>query len=89
MKLWYLSFVGDKGFLGGCVVKATTIEEAIRRSWRLKINPGGEVMCIPVPAGREDMLPLNRLMTRQELEEYGPVARKRDMENPPQEIGLN
>jgi hypothetical protein len=44
MTWFYLSFEGDEGFLGGCVVQADTLEAALSRSWELGINLGGEVM---------------------------------------------
>lgn len=88
-QLWYLSFVDEGGFKGACVVAGVDLSDALRTAWKLGINPGGAVMAIPVPEDKENLLPLNRLMSRKELECYGPVVRRGDMENPPQEIGRN
>lgn len=46
---WWLSFAdGEKPkgeqFLGACLVQGATLPDAIKEAWRLKINPGGEVM---------------------------------------------
>lgn len=91
MKKFYLSFVDEEAgkpvFKGACVVEADSLEGAIRSAWQHKCNPGGEVMGIPFD--KEIDLPLYRLMSRAELEEYGPVQRKGDMQKPPQRIGLN
>jgi hypothetical protein len=87
MKKWYLSFVDEGGFKGACVVEADSLGEAIRSAWAHECNPGGEVLGIPFD--KEIGLPLYRLMSRAELETYGPVQRKGDMEHPPQRIGLN
>lgn len=86
---WYLSFVDNSGFLGACVVEASTWKVAIRNAWELGINPGGEVVLVLIPEHAYYNLPINRLMSRQELEEYGPTYRQGDRENPTQEIGLN
>jgi hypothetical protein len=48
---WYLSFADDEGFLGVCWVKARGLIEATQIAYRLKINPGGEVLAIPLPNG--------------------------------------
>jgi hypothetical protein len=38
-----LSFVGDGGFRGGCLVLAFGFVTAVEESHRLGINPGGDV----------------------------------------------
>lgn len=74
---WYLSFVKDGAFAGGCVVEAVDMGEAVKRAWTLKINPGGEVMGIPVP---EAALPQpndrDRLLTKDEIKSIWPDAEK-------------
>lgn len=40
---WYLSFVGESGWLGGCFVRAAGYEEAVAKSHDAGCNPGGEV----------------------------------------------
>jgi hypothetical protein len=69
---FYLSFVDGK-FLGGCVVDGATEKEAITNAWRLGINPGGEVLSIRLTRKTVDCLPMNRLMSREEIESFGPV----------------
>lgn len=70
---WWLSFADParpKGaqFQGVAIVRGEDLRAAIKEAWRLKINPGGEVMGTPlvqlVPAAewRE------RLLTREETE---------------------
>jgi hypothetical protein len=72
---WYLSFcdedrpVGTQ-FVGGAVVEAEDVEDAVRVAWREGCNPGVGMLAIQIP---EDSLPmpdgyLNRLMTEAELE---------------------
>jgi len=64
---WYLSFVDKTGFRGGAFIVEADYVEAIRKAWRLGINPGGEVGGIPC-----DPLPptewVERLLTREEVE---------------------
>jgi hypothetical protein len=72
---WYLSFAdadrpeGDQ-FLGGCIVKAHSMKEAIKEAWRHGCNPGGEVVGHPVPPELEHNVSrfgINTLLTKQEL----------------------
>jgi hypothetical protein len=71
--VWYLSFVKSGEFIGGCMVKAWTMEQAVERTWRLRINPGGEVVGLPVEAGLANALPHNRLLSLRELKRHGEV----------------
>ena len=41
---WYLSFVGEDRWLGGCLVEATDIHDAVDIAWKAGCNPGGEVL---------------------------------------------
>jgi hypothetical protein len=66
--LVWLSFSADDGFRGACVVEGFDTRSAIEEAHRLGINPGGEVMALPVPPGCESRLPLNTLMSRDEIE---------------------
>lgn len=50
---YYLSFADDGGFLGGVIVGSCGFLTAIQRATELGINPGGEVMCTPIP--RKDL----------------------------------
>lgn len=68
MNWMYLSFASDAGFLDGCVVRAKSIDQAVREAHRLGINPGGDVLGLEVPA---HMIPQphyrERLMTKDEI----------------------
>jgi hypothetical protein len=87
-RLWYLSFVDTDPparFLGGCVVHGADLLDACKTAWKLKINPGGEVLGAPI---ENNIFPINRLMNRNELAAFGPVQRLGDMKNT-QQIGTN
>jgi hypothetical protein len=89
MSLWYLSFVdpGPPGrFLGGAVVEGVDLGDALRNAWALKINPGGEVLGAPI---EKNLFPVNRLLSRAELESFAPVSRLGDTDRRPQVIGRN
>jgi len=69
---WYwLSFAGDKRWLGAAIVEAPDFITAVHRSHVLGCNPGGEVMGQPFPDG---VAPppeyANRLLTRAECEAF-------------------
>ena len=63
---WWLSFRDpDKNLhLGCCNVEAEDQISAARKAYELGINPGGEVLIIPLEAPE---LELDRLYSRQEL----------------------
>lgn len=65
----YLSFAGNE-FRGAAVVKAQGITSAVLRANHLNINPGGEVLCVEIPA---EIVPearfCDRLLTKPEIEE--------------------
>ena len=66
--VWYLSFVDETGWLGGCFVAAETEVGAVSEAWRRGCNPGGEVGIMgplppQVPAGW-----MNRILSREEIE---------------------
>lgn len=48
MKTFFISFCGDSGNLGVCIVDAMTEEDAITKTHYLGINPGGEAMIFPI-----------------------------------------
>ena len=68
LRWWYLSYA-DEDFLGGLVIEAHGPTEAVYLSHHRGINPGGEVLIIPIPS---DNLPpdeyRNRLLTKAELD---------------------
>ena len=68
MKLWYMSFASDAGFLGAVMVMANNAVHAAERAWELGINPGGEVMALPVPDGVEVPPEFrDRLLSREDI----------------------
>lgn len=78
--VFYLSFAADDddgAFLGGCVVEAEGMHDAVRRSHALGINPASETpsrpceaLVVEVPPGfREKVKPyMDRLLTRAEID---------------------
>lgn len=79
---WYLSFCDGSRprgtqFLGGVFVQGATPAGAIRASWELRINPGGEVRVADVPEGMMlDPAYINRLLTRAEVEKMPEPSRR-------------
>lgn len=90
MPMYYLSFATPDRSLGATVVAADDEYEAIQKSHRLKINPGGEVLIIELPEELETepeiIACLNKLMTREECEQLG-AKRLADMT--PEELELH
>lgn len=78
--LWYISFAVPNKFLGACYVEGEDEGAAIARTKELGINPGGQAMLIPVPPHMSSVssLPLNRLISFNELKEGG-IERYRAM----------
>ncbi len=76
---FYLSFAGDRDgvdtFFGACIVEAPEMTLATMASHALGINPGGEVMGMPIPEG---FLPgpeyRERLLTKKEIKAFWPDA---------------
>ena len=68
--LWhYLSFASDR-FLGAVIVEARSERGAIRRATNLDINPGGDIMCIPLNADDMKRIPAdlrNRMLSEAEV----------------------
>src|SRR5437879_4372876 len=46
---WHYVSFADEVFRGIVVIKAHGITDAIRLCHALNINPGGQVMCVPLP----------------------------------------
>lgn len=77
MTWFYMSFVhpdrsaGDR-FVGGCYVQGESMPDALTRSWKLGINPGGEVKILELPGDKFDALvpesDRERLLSREEVE---------------------
>lgn len=74
---WYLSFADGK-FLGAVIIRGADLEHAIKEAWRLKLNPGGEVLGMPIlEAGGlvpEEKYRL-RLLTLADIKEFWPDAK--------------
>jgi hypothetical protein len=67
---FYLSFAGEEGFRGACIVEANGILSAVLHCNILGINPGGEVMAIPVPEDQVKDIPegaTNVLLSKEKL----------------------
>lgn len=79
MKLFYISFATDDGFLGATVIAARSATNALTVASAKGLNPGGVAAILPVPdnipaAGRAEMLSYhNRLVTKAELMSRGAV----------------
>jgi len=79
MTYFWLSFCSSdmpegEQFLGGCLIEADDIDDAIKKSHRRGCNPGGEVVCLQIDAKREPNLALfklNHLYSKQELIDMG------------------
>ncbi len=66
---WYLSFADDTAFRGGVVVRGTDVESATKEAHRLKINPGGQVLGVPIPEGKVPVAAYrDRLLTREDCD---------------------
>ncbi len=48
LEWYYLSFAGEEGFRGGCIVKACGPHDAVQQAHRLHINPGGQVVTFAI-----------------------------------------
>jgi hypothetical protein len=79
--LMWLSFSGDEGFLGACVVEGRDVLDASEEARLRDCNPGGEVLGFPVPLGGENVFPHNVLMSLEDIERYegGPPLRTHGM----------
>jgi hypothetical protein len=46
---FYLSFATDRAFLGAIIVWAHGLLTAVERAAELGLDPGGQVLCCPIP----------------------------------------
>lgn len=79
---WYLSYAGEEGFHGVVIVRAFGFIHACQRARDLNINPGGQVMGVPVPP---DKVPpakyLDKCLSKAELDEcFGDMATLGELE---------
>jgi len=71
LKWFWLSFAEPGKFLGGVVTQATSLKEAIVKTHKLGINPGGEIQSMEVrPEFLKNLesFPKDKLMTKEEIE---------------------
>lgn len=74
---WYLSFGSlEKGFLGGIVVRARGFATALQIATDLQMNPGGEVKGYAMLEEDLKSMPINKLMSKAELEQYSGGAER-------------
>lgn len=80
MQTYWISFATDKdGHLGCCIVDAENESEAIKKTFELKINAGGEALIVELDLTNEEAIKevnqwgKNRLITPQELADDGYV----------------
>jgi hypothetical protein len=76
MSFYFMSFADRVQFLGGCIVEGKDLPDAIRSFNKLGIIPkaednDGEVLIHLIPEEAEITHPINRLLSIEELEEYG------------------
>jgi hypothetical protein len=75
MTYYWLSFVDDARpegdrFLGGCLVEASSSEEAVVEAWQQQCNPGGEVAMVEITPPYEANVAkfqLNHLYSKAEI----------------------
>jgi hypothetical protein len=68
---WLLSFTDDH-HLGTAIVKGRGVVSAVAETHRLKVNPGGSVLAIQLPAEWDRPEWVNRLLTTAEAKMIPP-----------------
>ncbi len=79
MTYYWLSFCDNnrpegKQFLGGCIVEADGVGEAVEESWRWRCNPGGEIAIVEITEKYKlnvARFRLNHLYSKEEIEDLG------------------
>lgn len=82
-----MSFAEPGKFLGAIVTEADSLVEAIKKTHRLGVNPGGDIMSAPVADQylvNLDLFPKDRLLTREDLASIDEQAKARNT-IPPEE----
>ena len=69
MARWWMSFADEKGNLGVSIVDAEDPKEAIKKAWKLGINPGGSVNMYEIDPRKFDVV--DRALTREEIFKFG------------------
>lgn len=72
---YFLSFVNQEinENMGVCIVDAPNLDEAIRKAWKLGINPGGQVSFAKIEKSEmeDNDLELDRLYSKQDMMDRG------------------
>lgn len=77
-ELWHYVSFADKVFHGVVIIKAHGITDAVSKCHRLNINPGGQVMCVPMPDKIVAQVPeadRTRLLTKADVQRIWPDAK--------------
>ncbi len=78
-ELFWMSFANEMGFLGACLVRAYNVDLAVRRTWELGINPGGEIMICTLERGVLEKIPdkwIEKMLVKHEVEELDVELKK-------------
>lgn len=83
-QLWWLSFASGR-FLGVAIVRADSLASAVAKTHALRINPGGDVLGMPMPREEAKLVrpeDIGRLLSKKETERYqgGKTIREREEE---------
>jgi hypothetical protein len=70
----YVSFAGESSFRGAVIIEAHGITDALLKINGLKLNPHGEVLCIPLDEVPEEKW-RNRLLTKEDVLTMWPDAK--------------
>lgn len=75
---WHYVSFADKVFHGVVIIKAHGITDAVRLCHALNINPGGQVMCVPMPDEIIAQVPekyRTRLLSKEDVQQIWPDAK--------------
>jgi hypothetical protein len=75
---WHWVSFADEVFRGAVVIQAHGVTDAATKCHALNINPGGQVMALPMPPEILAQVPesyRNRLLTKAEVKELWPDAK--------------
>lgn len=79
VRMIYMSFADDNGFLGGIFTRSKGLAHAMKETHEKGINPGGEIQSTIVPSFAEKDVPehaIDRLLSKQEMTElFGSLIR--------------
>ena len=75
---WFYMSFADEQFRGVVIMKGHGVADCLSRCHRMQINPGGEVMCVPMTGEMVSQVPEAdrlRLLTKQEVQRIWPDAK--------------